>query len=71
MKWNGEKIKIDEIIICVVFECVWIGVYFIGQNGDWFSEMCAGECIWSRRKGNRPLRYGDCVLRGDWFMGIG
>jgi len=23
VKWNGEKIKIDEIKICVIFECEW------------------------------------------------
>ena len=23
VKWNGEKINIDEIIICVIFECEW------------------------------------------------
>ena len=23
VKWNGEKIKNDEIKICVIFECEW------------------------------------------------
>jgi len=23
VKWNGERIKIDEIKICVIFECEW------------------------------------------------
>jgi len=23
VKWNGERIKTDQIIICALFECQW------------------------------------------------
>jgi len=66
-KWVCEKIKIDEFGICVIFECEWNCGYFSVENGDWFSELSAGENIWNRRKRRSTLRYGDCVLRADSF----
>ena len=71
MKRNGEKIKIDETKICVIFECEWNSRQFSGENGDWLSELSAGENIWDRRKRSRTLRYGDCVLRADCVRVIG
>ena len=65
MKRNGERIKIGEI------ECEWISGFFSGENGDWLSEMSAGENIWNRIKGSRTLRYGDFVLTGDCVRVIG
>ena len=50
MKWNGEKIKIDEIKICVIFQCEWNSRQFSGENGDWLSELSAGKNIWNRKK---------------------
>jgi len=57
VKWNGEKIKIGEIKIFVIFESEWNSRYFSGENGDWLSELSAGENIWNRRKKSRTLRY--------------
>ena len=62
MKRNGEKIKMDDIKICVLFECEWNSRQFSGENGDWLSELNAGENNWNRKRGSRTLRYGDCVL---------
>ena len=66
VKWSGEKIK-----ICVKFECEWNSRYFSGDNGDWLSELSAGENIGSRRKRSRALRYGDCVLTADCVRVVG
>ena len=57
VKWNGEKIKIGEIKIFVIFESEWNSRYFSGENGDWLSELSAGENIWNTRKTSRTLRY--------------
>ena len=57
VKWNGGKFKIGEIKICVIFEYEWNSRQFIGENGDWLSEMSAGENIGNRRKRSRTLRY--------------
>ena len=45
--------------------CEWNSRYFSGENGDWLSELSAGENIWNRRRRSRTLRYGDCVLTAD------
>ena len=71
MNWNGERINIDEINICVIFECEWNSRQFSGENGDWLSELNAAENIWNRRKRSRTLRYGDCVLTADCVRVIG
>jgi len=55
----------------VIFECEWNSRYFSGENGDWLSELSAGENIWNSRKRSRTLRYGDCVLIADCVRGIG
>ena len=54
---KGEKIKIGEIKIFVIFECEWNSRYFSGENGDWLSVLSAGENIRNRRKTSRTLRY--------------
>ena len=68
---NGEKIKIDEFKICVIFEYEWNSRYFSVESGDWLRELSAGENIWNRRKRSRTLRYGDCVLTADCVREIG
>ena len=50
VKWNGEKAKIDGIKICVIFEYEWNSRQFSGENGDWLSELRAGENILEQEK---------------------
>ena len=77
VKWNGEKIKIDEIKICVMFEYEWNSGQFSGENGewksgqfsgesgDWLSELSAVGEYWGReRERGRRLHLGDWVLGG-------
>ena len=45
VKWNGEKIKIEEINICVIFECEWNSGLFSGENGEWNIGQFSGESV--------------------------
>jgi hypothetical protein len=46
VKLNGEKFKINEIKICVIFECEWKSRQFRGENDEYLSEMSVGTTIY-------------------------
>ena len=56
VKWNDEKVKVDEFKICVIFECEWNSGQFSGENGDWLSELSAGWNIGDGRERSRMVR---------------
>ena len=60
-----------KLKFCVIFEYEWNRRLFSGEDGDWLSEVSAGENIWNRRMRSRTLRYWDCVLTADCVRVIG
>ena len=62
VKWNGQKIKIEQIKICVIFECEWNSRQLRGENDDWIREMSGGENIQNKRKRSSTLRQEECVF---------